>query len=428
MFKFLNNLILNRYKSIPNFVQVSADYWDNYDFYQTNKKFDDYNLYGNEVLPILHRCKSLIADSLSKLPLHIYKKTAKKGVQLYNNHDYYFILNQKVNKFQSTERWLNAMLMQMLHWGNSFSRIHYRGGKISHIEFLPIELFQSYKITKDYSLYWEIITENGTEWISDDEIIHFSTSSENGIFGMPPVFTALKNLNLVKYSQDVASWSYKNGLNSDKYLTPDIQNLDNSLIKTVSESIQKWQKKSSGIQNSGKVELLPFNTKISQFAIDFAANKILESLEYNEKSIASIYKIPAEMLNLQTSSKKNEEISLYFLNYTLQPISYMMKKELEQKMLNFDELKRGNVFIDFDYNQLFDLDTNTKMNYYKTMSGIGAMTINEIRSKQRYEKFDIDSADQPLLQAQYLKLSDITSSLTENVKTIHDENNEDEKE
>ena len=90
--------------------------------------------------------------------------------------------------------------------------------------------------------------------------------------------------------------------------------------------------------------------------------------------------VPAHLVGIYEYTKFNnvESENLNFKSMTISAIARMYRQELEFKLLTEEERRAGKS-IEFALNALIELDTNTKMNYYKTMrNDLSVLSSNQI--------------------------------------------------
>jgi len=79
-----------------------------------------------------------------------------------------------------------------------------------------------------------------------------------------------------------------------------------------------------------------------------------------------------------------EALSIDFVRYTLLPYITMIEQELNRKL--FRETEFGRFTIDLDTKALLRGDSASRSAYYREMAAIGALSINEIRQMEGFNK------------------------------------------
>ena len=90
--------------------------------------------------------------------------------------------------------------------------------------------------------------------------------------------------------------------------------------------------------------------------------------------------------HLEKSANYNsiEALSIDFVRFTLMPYITMIEQELIRKL--FRENEFGEFAIDLDTKALLRGDSASRSAYYREMASIGALSINEIRQMEGFNK------------------------------------------
>ncbi len=360
--------------------------------------------YSGEYISTLVTCQKVIAQQLAKLPLEVYLKDTEKGKVKHKQHKLYKLLHSAPNAYTTSYNFIQMMLMQMLDTGNAFAKIlRDSKGNVISLEIIPNSEIKGYKITGNNLYYYRLKDGNKNgETLHNDDVIHLRFISSIGVMGINPVEVIYQELNNIWHGRTTLNSTYKNNLNIDKYISSDILNFG---TKGVQEAVDNIKKEYSGSLNTRKVPVLPAGFKVNSITGGSIQDaQILESMHFSKRDISALYGVPLHFLNADGGSYASlEQNNLAFKTNTLAPISRMIKQELENKLLSDMEIDAG-VSIEFNFNGNMESDMATRVNYFKSMQSMGAITANEIATLEGFETFE--GGDKHYLQAQYIAVED----------------------
>jgi HK97 family phage portal protein len=142
---------------------------------------------------------------------------------------------------------------------------------------------------------------------------------------------------------------------------------------------QGW-KELHGSPDSGEIAILWHKgSELKPLSFNNRDSELLESRKFTETQIATIYRIPAYMVNNLLGSKyaSIEAQGMEFVIYSLFPWCRLIEEQCNLKLFDPDERKR--MFVQHDFNGLLRGDMIARMNAYRVAIMIGVLTINECR-------------------------------------------------
>lgn len=372
----------------------------NFDFSsEVNSDFDTYS----GIIATQLTCQKVLAEQLSKLPLEVYKSSEKEGKLKYKDHYLYRLLHNKPNEYQTQTLFFQTLEKHRNHYGNAFAKINRGGdGAARSLEIIHPAEIKAYKI-KNGKLFFYRVDENGKETtINNDNILHFRFLSEDGIFGINPIEALYSELNNIWHGKTTLNNSYRNNLNIDKVIESTISNYNSTTAKT---SIEELRKEYSGSFNSKKTPVLPAGFKVTPIQSSSIQDaEILQSLEMSKRDIAALYGVPLNLIGLDGGSYASiEQNSLNFKVNTLQPIARMYRQELESKLLMYNELDEG-ISIEFNLSAIVETDMTTRINYLKTLSGMGVISANDVARMEGFNTYE--NGDLHFIQSQNIPIED----------------------
>jgi HK97 family phage portal protein len=363
---------------------------------------NSFNLSTPETCSSVYTSINIIAGTISKLPIGIYKKT-DNGKVLYTDHKWFNTIKYNPDGRLSTSKWLSFALTQMYLQGNSFFlKSDFDDNLNANVKSLK-PLPELEKVTFYEGDYWYKF-KNIKNWLPSKELIHFYLiSKDGGITGLNPIEAIKTELAIQSGGETALKNHYQNGMLSTLYLEADLEGAGLADKQKAKEYFEQLQVDFQGYQNTGKIPRIPPMYKLKSLPsnqIDFLVNS-----KYTINQIAALFQIPSNMLGVNEGANygKAEEQGLAFKNITLSNICNIIKSELEAKILTVQERNEG-VSIDFDFSKLYDIDLTTRANVAKTLHSMGVLSPNEVREQFSLEKIDNDNLNYHYQQMQVIPI------------------------
>ena len=338
-----------------------------------------YNEASAEKVAVATTCVKILSETVAKMPIGVWKTDDTKGKIKAKDHYLYPILHSQPNNYTTANTFFQTSENHRNYKGNSFARIHRHGGtgRAQWLETIPPSKVKDYSI-RGNDLYYTLLNDDNEEYeVNQANILHFRMMSPDGVWGINPISALNLNMGITHKGLQSLDSFYKNNALSPKALKTEVGSSNASRSK---EALEEFNKTNSGIINAGKWINLPPNTDVVDLQINLADAQIIESLKFNSQQIAALYGVPVYMATGDfTQSKFNniEQSQLSFKVNTISSITRMYKAELEAKLLTDKDRKAG-IEIEFNLNSLVEPDTKTKVEYYRGLANIGAITPHQI--------------------------------------------------
>lgn len=360
-----------------------------------------------DIPSIIYSCCDTLAKNLARMPLRTYVED-KAGKHHYPTHRLYNLLKFAPNGYQNPYNFWRTIEYHRNYYGNGFSKIHRNGatGYIKQLELIHPTRVEDAIIVND-SLYYRVrkIDREGnivseTELVNSHNMLHFTAVSEDGFFGISPVYASRQETQLNKDISGTLSNTYKNGAHGTLALQSEIG--DTRSYKALKEAQADFEEKYAGPQNAGRLINLPPNSKLVSIPQNFNDLKLIDTKRFTKEEIANCFAIPLYMLG-DSRAMNPEASSLTFRNYTMAPIVRMYRSELEYKLLTPQERNRK-ITIEFDMDVLVEMDYKSKVGSIKEQVVNGLMTPNEGAMRLGNSKIEGEWGDKHYVQAQYIPL------------------------
>lgn len=320
----------------------------------------------------------LLAESVSSLPITVYRIDSEGNKVVDKESPLYNLLKYQPNVYQNKITFFEYMMLCICTEGESIDYIERNGHSGAATQLIPLDKDKVKIIQKDGALYYETIY-----GIKDaHNILHFKTITKDGIRGMSPIEQCAKSIGWGMSVEEYGNTFFKNGAKLSGVLSTD---------KTLSETAYGRLKDSfnniySRLTSANSTAILEEGLTFKPVSIAPDQAQFLASRTFSVVEVARMFNLPPHMIGeLSKSSFSNIEMqSQEFVTYTLMPYLVRIEEELNTKLVSKQD--RGKVFVEFNVNGLLRGNTKDRAEYYRTMVNIGAMSLNEVRNKENYNK------------------------------------------
>jgi HK97 family phage portal protein len=326
-------------------------------------------------------CVTMLAEDVAKLPANIYRRRPDGSREAVKDHFLYTLLEEP-NDWQNWLEFCEQMQCGLILRGNAYAVI-LRNGRGVPVRLVPINpdrvaLWQGvdgalfYKVTPS-GFHEMAILRDQPFMIPAEDMFHIRGFSLNGLLGASRIMLAREAIGLgLAQEQQAARWMGQ-GAKPSGVLTTD-QKLTPEAAKRISDD---WKAMLGGLQNSGKTAVLEQGLKWQQLSMTSSDLEFIASRQFQLQEIARIFRVPPHMIGELSRSTNNNitQQSQEYVNYTLTGFT----RRWQAKLSSTFQLRRNDLFVDFDFGVLTRADITARYNAYRT--GIMSMflTPNEAR-------------------------------------------------
>lgn len=336
-------------------------------------------------------CLRILSDTVSKLPLKLYKET-DNGTEKANQHYLYSRLKLRPNKNMSSSDFWKYIEWQRNDYGHAVVVISTQpNGLIDGLHPLSMKNVTIFVdnagvISKDFAV-WYVYTDGVKEYkFKSDEVLHFKGMTPDGITGMAVKDYLKTTIENIQYGTQYVNSYFKGGLSASAVLqyTGDIN--DPSKVNKIK---QRFESMATGMNNVGKIIPVPPEYKLSTISSSMADAQFFETMNLSIRQIAAAFGIKQHQLNDLSGAKFNnvQQQNEEFYRDTLQSILNMYEQELTYKLLTQKEMDAG-MFFQFNVDSLLRTDLKTRYEAYGLGIDKGFLTPNEVRAKEDMPKYE----------------------------------------
>lgn len=324
-------------------------------------------------LTTVFSCNRVIAETLSSISLDVFRNI-ENGKEKAKDFSLYRLLKLQPNP-NITSVMFREMIAQDLNLkGNHYSQIIRNGlGEVDAIYPLVSDKMEV-KLTTAGKRY---IYDTGSKKVAVPpyEILHIpGLPSDDGVTGLSPIEYNKRSIQLGSTAQEFGINFFENGANGSGEFEKEGSLSDEAFERLKNELGKNY----TGLKNSSKPMLLEDGLKYNRMSITNNEAQFLETRKYQKEDIASIFRVPMHMINsLENATFSNiEHQSLEFVQFTMLPWIKRIEQAFTISLLTLDE--QDEYSIKFNVDTLLRGDFKTRTEGYRTLSQIGALTINDI--------------------------------------------------
>ena len=362
-------------------------------------------------------CLKMLSESLAKMPIKYYQKTAKGAVETEAKPGTMaYLLKTRPNEFMTPSALWNAVEMQRNHFGNAYiwRQMRYTprkyGGNYEPIALWLMPSDNVQLIIDDAGIfegkgriwYWYTDRYSGQSYIFDsDEVLHFKTSHcIDGLYGAS-VQQILRdqvegNIEAQKYQNNL----YRTGMTAKAVLeyTGDLNQANRDKLRAAFEEF------GNGSKNTGRIMPVPLGFKLTPLDIKMTDAQFFELRKYSALQIAAAFGIKPNQINdYEKSSYSNSEMQqLSFLVDTMSFIVKSYEEEINYKCLSPEE-EKAKFYYKFNERAILRTDSKTQTEILSIEVDKGIRTNNEARRK--IDLPDAEGGDDLIVNGAYMPLT-----------------------
>ena len=294
-------------------------------------------------------CVTLIVETISTLPLNVYKSDQNGNKELVDKTSrLYQVLHNRPNKRQVAIVFWSQMMLNRVLRGNSYARI-IRDRNKEVVALWPLSADQMEVIITDSgSMIYAYTIDNETLIYTDKDILHIPGMG-NGIVGMAPLDYMRSSVSLAISAQNHTTKTYRKNarrpgvLMSDQVLTPEQR------VKI---------KENFGDIVSGKdkeLYLLEAQFKFDPLGMSPADIQLLESRQFSVQDLARWFGVPSVLINdtseTTTLGSSAYEIIQAWYRLKVRPQLELIEQSIQENVLTPKQRSQG-IEVEFDLDAL----------------------------------------------------------------------------
>lgn len=350
-------------------------------------------------------CTRLLSDTIAQLPLNLNKIEENGDSYPAKADPLYSALKWSPNAWQTAFDYWKWNMDCMLYRGWFISLI-LRSGNGKVVGLLPLHpdsvTIRQDPVSKTLVFSGEsTIGPNGViklENVKQDQAFFSMYATSDGITPVSPITYNAETINLSLNATEHGSSFLKNDQ------TPPIviqypHRVDKEGLKLLAAS---WANKSGG-KNAGTPRVVEQGATIQKLSISNQDAQYLELRQFEKEEICGIFGVPTHMISDTKQAKGWSTVEMQgieFVTYSINPYAIRIEQSIRKLLIPRGEWGRKEA--KFNTNALMRGDSKARVEYYNKMKLLGAISANEIRSKEDFNLRTDEGGDEYWIPANIL--------------------------
>jgi HK97 family phage portal protein len=320
-----------------------------------------------------YACVRCIADSISSLPLHVFRRTPAGRVEAGPDSRAVQLLNKPSPGSTSVDL-ISQILVHLNVTGDAFVGKYRADGEIVQLGLLPPDSVQVE--LQGQRIVYTVDTLSGRYELGPSDVLQIKAMSQDGLRGMSPVTQCKVALGLSSSLQVSAKTFTEKGSRPSGILVAANHGAD-----TAKDLAKQWETQHAGAPNMHQVAVLSGDVTFTPVAFSAEDSQFLEQRELSAREVARVFRVPAWAIDAPTGD------SLTYANVLDQNralVTHCLRPwivRLERAFSNDADLCPGGTYVQFDLDGLLRADAATRSEIYTRALApeTGWMTRAEVR-------------------------------------------------
>lgn len=331
---------------------------------------------------------SLVATSIAKLPLILYRREGEDSRERFKEDPRYRLLRYRPNREQSAfNLWLTA-IGHKLSLGNGYIFVDRAQGTGRALNLIPLLPDVTWPVRVDGELRYSHDVNGEMVVLQPEDVIHLKGLGYDGLVGYSVFRMAREELGLGVGAREYGSRVFSNAA-TGKMVLEHPATMDDDAQRRF---LKAYQERFAGLTNAHKAIILEQGMTAKPIAFNAKDAQLLELRELHVREIANFVGVPPHKLGdtTRTSHASLEQENQAMLD-DLDPHMVDAEQELWAKILTEDEKDRDDRVVEFLRQALIRVDLKTRTESYAKAVGGPYMTANEARRRESMP--DIEGGD-----------------------------------
>jgi HK97 family phage portal protein len=353
----------------------------------------------------VYACITIISGDVAKLGLQLWQRDADDGTRTLASRHPITLLLRRPNDYQTQLELIQSVMISALSSGNAYL-LKRRDARGVINALYPLDPRQVQPvIAPDGMVFYALGGDLRLQGISAgrqvvvpaSEIIHHRINPiTHPLVGSTPLvagaMSAAVGLNIIQNSQAFfGNMSRPGGVIS----------APGKINEPMAQRLKAEWEKNYGQGNIGKIAVLAEGLKFDGTAsVNPDDAQLIDQLRWTVEDVARVFRVPGFMLGdlSKVTYRNSEQLQRTYYSGCLQ----LHLEALESRLREGFELDDAH-FVEFDLDNLFRTEIDTRFDAYQKAINAGFYTINDARTRE--DMPPVEGGDEPLVQAQYRPLS-----------------------
>lgn len=323
----------------------------------------------------VYACVRVLAETVSSLPLILYRRLKPRGKERATDHALYDVLHDRWNPEMTSMQGRETAMGHLLLWGNSYSEIVYHEGKGHVQELWPLRPDRvRVKRVNGRLIYRVTLPKGGEVVLPAEKVLHIPGLSFDGRIGYSPIRLAREAVGLGLATEEFGARFFGQGTHPGGMVTH-----PGHLSPEGHENLRKsLQEKYGGLGKTHRLLLLEEGMEWKDVGIPPEDAQFLSTREFQVIDIARIFRVPPYLLQdfSRATFSNVEHTAISFVVHTIRPWLVRWEQALKRGLLT--EGERKELFAEHLVDGLLRGDTESRYKAYAVGRQWGWLSANKI--------------------------------------------------
>lgn len=320
-------------------------------------------------------CVRLIAETLSTLPMGLYRTRPDGSKELATGHHLYALLRSQPNAQMSAVDFWQAMLASLLLWGNAYAEKRLSGGVVTSIDFLNPERITRRRL-KGGAIEWKYddpIT-GRVRQIAETAMWHIPAFTLDGEVGISPIRMGANVLGGAIAADKASAHTFTGGMKSSGLVTTGASVLKPDQREDIRQHVKK-------VSDMGGVMVLEMGMGFQQLNMNPQDAELLATRGFNVEEVCRWFRVPPFMVGHSEKSTSwgtgIEQQMIGFITFVLRPWCVRVEQSIRRNLLT--PVERLTHSAEWALEGLLRGDSTSRAAFYSQMTQNGVMTRDDVR-------------------------------------------------
>ncbi|WP_314407363.1 phage portal protein [Pseudomonas kuykendallii] len=320
-------------------------------------------------------CVRLLSETVSTLPLKLYRRQPDGSRALAREHPLYRVLCVRPNAEMTPGRFMLMIVASLALRGNAFIEKKFVGSRVVALVPLLPQLMTVKRLDNGRLEY--TYTESGaTRKLSEKEVMHIRGFGLDGVCGIMPLQAGREVMGAAMSADEAAARVFANGLQASGVLTHEA----GALKPEQREELRRNMATFAGSKNAGKLMVLEAGLKYQGITMNPEAAQMLETRAFQIEEICRWFRVPPFMVghtDKQSSWASSVEAqNMHFLTNTLRPLLDNIEQEFIRCLIG--DAEADTIYAEFAVEGLLRADTAGRRELYASALQNGWMNRSQV--------------------------------------------------
>lgn len=325
-------------------------------------------------------CIRLLAETVSTLPIKVYRRLPDGTRVEAKDHYLYKLLCVEPNKYQTPSKLMEFLVASIQLRGNSYYEKRVIGSRVVGLNPIVPSSLNSIELQDDGGYIYKFMRNGNMVELGEDSIWHVRGFSCDGMLGIDPISAGANVFGGSAAADEVAGKTFAGGMSASGMLMHKNGILQQAQREMLSQTLEKFY----GSNNAGKVMVLEAGLEYQSISLNPESAQLLETRQFSVEEICRWFRVPPYMIgHMDKSSSWGSSVEgqqLNFLTNTLRPLLVNIEQSITQSLIAPEE--RGTIHAEFCVEGLLRGNSKERAEYYNSGLDHGWMSRNEVRAKE----------------------------------------------